>query len=137
LPPHPIKELSLKDSSDYNTTTLYSLSENGVLQYFRRIVFISSPNDLYVPEYSARVQVNPKAILNPHVGYTLTSMAANVLSQIEPEKLFRITLDNNVSDAGNVDKAIGRAGHICYLDNMTIAEGLVYTLYSVLRLLPK
>jgi hypothetical protein len=128
------QELSLKESSDVNTTSLYSLSENGMLQYFRRVVFISSPNDLYVPEYSARVQVNPKAILNPHIGYTLTSMAANLLSQIEPEKLLRITLDNNVFDAGNVDKAIGRAGHICYLDNMIIAEGLVYTLYSIFRL---
>lgn len=78
--------------------------------------------------------MNPKAILNPHIGYTLTSMAANLLSQIEPEKLLRITLDNNVFDAGNVDKVIGRAGHICYLDNMIIAEGLVFTLYSIFRL---
>lgn len=114
---------------------MYQLSENGVLQYFRRIIFISSPSDLYVPEYSARVQVNPKAILNPHIGYTLTSMAANVLSQIESDKLYRITLDNNILEAGNVDKAIGRAGHICYLDNMMIAEGLIYTLYTVFKLI--
>lgn len=129
-----LQELSLKDSNDYHLTELFSLSQNGVLQHFRHIVFVSSPKDLYVPEYSSRVQVNNKAILNPYVGYTLTTMAANIISSIDSEKLIRITLDNNVNESGNVDKVIGRAAHICYLDQMVIVESLVYSLYTIFRM---
>jgi hypothetical protein len=43
--------------SDRSTSAVYRLSENGVLQHFKKVIFVSSPQDLYVPEYSARVQV--------------------------------------------------------------------------------
>ena len=59
-------------------------------------------------------------------------MAANILSQVEPERLLRITLDNNTDAAKSVDKAIGRAAHICYLDDAVVAQQLVYTLYPFL-----
>jgi hypothetical protein len=48
-----LQELALKDSAG----ELYKLSENGVLQHFHRVIFVSSPKDLYVPLFSARVQV--------------------------------------------------------------------------------
>jgi len=54
-----LKELMLEDhgSGDIRNSLLYKLSDNGALQYFKRVVLVSSPKDQYVPLYSARVQV--------------------------------------------------------------------------------
>jgi hypothetical protein len=78
-------------------------------------------------------QVNPKAILNPQVGYTVTTMAANLLSQVDPDRLIRVTIDNGDGEAGSVDKAIGRAAHICYLDNPCIPDALIHILYALFK----
>ena len=51
-----LQELALKDS--LSSLEVYKLSTNGVLQYFHRVIFVCSPRDLYVPLYSARVQVS-------------------------------------------------------------------------------
>jgi hypothetical protein len=53
------QELNLDDGprGDMTKSMLYKLSENGVFMYFRWVVFASSPKDQYVPQYSARVQV--------------------------------------------------------------------------------
>lgn len=48
-----LQELSLRDQGN----ALYRLSENGTLQHFRRVVLVSSPQDMYVPLYSARAEV--------------------------------------------------------------------------------
>ena len=60
-------------------------------------------------------------------------MAANLMSQIDPERLIRITIDNNVGDTVNVDSVIGRTAHICYLDNPVVVEQLIYTCYPFLQ----
>ena len=54
-----LQELNLDDGprGDMTKSILYKLSENGVFMYFRWVVFVSSPKDQYVPQYSARVQV--------------------------------------------------------------------------------
>ena len=54
-----LQELALKDSN----SELYRLSENGVLQHFDRVIFVSSPKDMYVPLYSARVLVSPLSVV--------------------------------------------------------------------------
>jgi hypothetical protein len=65
-------------------------------------------------------------------------MAANLMTQIEPDRLFRVTLDNQVEamkvldTMKNVDKAIGRSAHICYLEDKVVAIQLVKTLYGLL-----
>eukprot|EP00603_Paraphysomonas_imperforata_P000427 CAMPEP_0114414520 /NCGR_PEP_ID=MMETSP0103-20121206/1431_1 /TAXON_ID=37642 ORGANISM="Paraphysomonas imperforata, Strain PA2" /NCGR_SAMPLE_ID=MMETSP0103 /ASSEMBLY_ACC=CAM_ASM_000201 /LENGTH=938 /DNA_ID=CAMNT_0001582665 /DNA_START=205 /DNA_END=3021 /DNA_ORIENTATION=+ len=129
-----LHELALKDSN----SELYRLSENGVLQYFDRVVFVSSPKDLYVPFYSARVLVNSRAALDAKTGHVVVEMAANLMTQIEPDRLFRVTLDNQVDQLKaldtmkNVDKVIGRAAHICYLEDKVVAMQLVKTLFGLL-----
>lgn len=53
-----LEELLLEDSPmDPTRAMVYRLSENGVLQFFRRVILVSSPKDHYVPLYSARIQV--------------------------------------------------------------------------------
>jgi hypothetical protein len=60
-------------------------------------------------------------------------MVANLLSQFEPERLIRVTIDNNVTDSMTVDAFIGRSAHIAYLDSPIVAGQVIQTLYSYLK----
>jgi hypothetical protein len=57
-------------------------------------------------------------------------MSANLLSQVEPERLIRISLEDPVGEQSiNLDNMIGRTAHISYLDNKVVAEQLMMVLY--------
>lgn len=127
-----LKELSLDDTffGGAESTLLFKLSTNGVLDHFKRVVLFSSPKDQYVPGHSARIQVPHKAETDYLRGTAIKKMTGNLLSKMNPESLVRVTLLNNVPDtASAVDSFIGRAAHICYLDNAIVVQQLVYSLY--------
>lgn len=92
-----LRELALDDvrRDDMTKSLLYRLSENGMFMYFKWVVFASSPKDQYVPQYSARVQVSSKAVADARTGPAIVEMAANVMAQTDPSRLFRISIDNN------------------------------------------
>lgn len=54
-----LKELVLEDGihGKMKKSLLFKLSQNGVLNHFRRVILVSAPKDQYVPSYSARIQV--------------------------------------------------------------------------------
>ena len=76
--------------------------------------------------------MTPKIEADLNSGSLVVRMIANLITQIDPERLTRITIDNNVADSVSVDSLIGRTAHICYLDNQVVAEQIVYSLYSYL-----
>ena len=45
----------MKEHSDLRETTLYKLSKNGGLNDFKKLCFIGSSQDEYVPYESARI----------------------------------------------------------------------------------
>lgn len=47
-----LKQLSLQDAA-LEQTLIYQLSHNYVLGHFSKVVFVSSPKDMYVPRFSA------------------------------------------------------------------------------------
>jgi hypothetical protein len=67
------------------------------------------------------------------VSTVLSSMVSNILDSMEPSRLLRITLDNNVLESMTVDALVGRAAHISFLDSPVIAAQLVYSLYQYLK----
>ena len=68
--------------------------------------------------------------MNPKIGSAIVKMSANLLSQIEPERLVRVSIEDNIGELDmNIDSIIGRTAHICYLDNPIIAEQLLLVLY--------
>lgn len=128
-----LQQLSLEDAffGDMEKTLLFKLSSAESLRYFKRVILVSSPADQYVPSYSARVQVPAKAENDKRKGSVIMKMAASLLSSVKPENLIRLTLLNNVHEASSaVDNFIGRAAHICYLDNPVVVEQLAYSLFS-------
>ena len=127
-----LKQLNLQDTyMSIEDTVIYKLSTNAVLGRFRKVVFFSSPRDMYAPRYSTAVRTHliPRnSTSNSKYMSYVKKMADNVLNQIDPDKLVRITIDNNEADASTVDISIGRAAHICYLDNPVISLQLFHTL---------
>jgi hypothetical protein len=129
-----LKELFMEDSIDGKTekSVLYKLSKNGVLQYFKHVIFISSPKDQYVPTYSARVQTSERVENNSKTGPFISQMLANIISQVDANRLIRISLDNNCGETTNVNTLIGRTAHLCYLENSIAVEQLIHSLYPYL-----
>jgi hypothetical protein len=129
-----LKELFMEDGVDENIekSVLYKLSKNGVLKYFKHVIFISSPKDQYVPTYSARVQSNERAEKNSKSGPYILKMIANIMSQVDANRLIRISLDNNCGETISVNTLIGRTAHLCYLENSIAVEQLIHSLYPYL-----
>jgi len=119
-----LKELELKDHAPLDfmglgsvsgraplyESLVYRLSENGVLRHFRKVVLVSSPSDKYAPTHSTRVQICKRAEHDAYYGPVLASMVANVLSSVEPQRLLRVTLDNNEGNATSLDKVRQKKG---------------------------
>lgn len=74
------------------------------------------------------LKVSSKAVADARTGPAIVSMAANVMAQTDPSRLFRVSVDNNTGTKYNVNTMIGRTAHICYLDNPIVVEQLIYTL---------
>ena len=126
-----LKQLSLDDvsSGDIQNSCMYKLSSSTELGSFKRVICFDSPLDMYVPSYSARIQVPSKADLDPVNGQAIIQMAFNMMESIIPENLVRVTLLNCIGrDSREVDKLIGRTAHICYLDNAMVAEEIIHSL---------
>ena len=78
-------------------------------------------------------QVSSKAVANSRTGPAIVEMAANVMAQTDPSRLFRISIDNNVGSSVNINSVIGRTAHICYLDNPIVVEQLMHSLKPFFR----
>lgn len=59
-----ILQMTMQDNPDLKETFLYKLSEKPGLEWFNRLVFVGSHQDLYVPYYSARMQKHEESILD-------------------------------------------------------------------------
>ena len=129
-----LRELSLDDTSSANDQSLlFKLSSGPALGMFARVVLCSSPNDAYVPLHSARIQVPMKADRDSSRGLAIVKMTGNMLSHIRPERVSRLTLANLVSkNASSIDRLIGRADHISYLESHILVQQLIHSLYPAL-----
>ena len=129
-----LKELFMEDGIDgkIEKSIMYRLSKNGVLKYFKHVIFISSPKDQYVPTYSARVQSCERAENNSKTGSYIKQMLTNIIAQVDANRLIRISLDNNCGETTNVNTLIGRTAHLCYLENSIAVEQLIHSLYPYL-----
>ena len=54
-----ISQLQLDDASEMRESFLYNLAKKDCIHWFRNVVLVSSPQDSYVPYFSARIQSKP------------------------------------------------------------------------------
>jgi pimeloyl-ACP methyl ester carboxylesterase len=113
-----IQQLSLKDSSQLRDCYLYELARNSRLDYFEKIVLVSSSQDSYVPYESARIEIG---IDSPDT--IQLEMADSIVSGIQ--QLHRINVDFPIKNT-LIANLHGRAAHISLLDNQSFLNILVY-----------
>ena len=81
-----IKEMNMNDKEKPEETFLYKLSQKPGLQWFKKVVFLGSHQDLYVPYYSARVQKHRESIADSKGdvkrGKVHCEMVNNILSKV-------------------------------------------------------
>ena len=91
----------MRDDSDFRNTTLYQLSSNSGLTHFKKICFIGSSQDDYVPYESARVEENRKLIhqkLKEPNKSIISEMVTNMLSNLSANEISRINVVFNIPD---------------------------------------
>ena len=118
-----LKQLSFADSLKMEECALYKLSNEKGCEWFNHMVVISSPQDLYSPHYSARIETHQELQKYGNNGKYLQKMAKNILQG--RERIHRFDVDFNLP-ANNFDNWIGRAGHIEFLENHTFINTLIF-----------
>ena len=111
-----LQQLSMNDSPILENTVLYKLSTFEGLNWFRYIVFVSSHNDSYSPFESSRIELNDKVFKDLVRGGAYIKMSDNILSRINSQTVYKLDVDFKI-DNKKIDKIIGRAAHIEFLDD--------------------
>lgn len=79
--------MTMEDSLKPEETFLYKLSMKPGLDWFSKVVLVSSRQDLYVPYYSARIQKHSQSMLDNrkklNKGILHCSMVDNILQNVK------------------------------------------------------
>ncbi|CAD8079622.1 unnamed protein product [Paramecium sonneborni] len=116
-----LEELSQRDHKDVKNTYIYNLSKADGLNWFNNVVVMSSFQDLYVPFHSAMVQKIENS--NDQRVQAYNEIVSNILSKCGKIDRFDI---NFLINKKKLDKFIGRAAHIEFIDNLTLVKMFVY-----------
>jgi hypothetical protein len=104
------------------------------LEWFKKIVFVGSHQDLYVPYYSARVQKHDLSLAHSRdevkKGKIHCQMVDNIISRVKGciirvDVNFCIPQQYNHSLLRNIDALIGRAAHISFINNVEMVRTFV------------
>lgn len=118
-----LKQLSFADAINVEECAIFKLANEKGCEWFNHMVVVSSPQDLYTPHYSARVETHQELEKYGRKGKLLHKMAKNILQG--RERIHRIDVDFNLP-GNNFDNWIGRAGHIEFLENHTFINTLIF-----------
>ncbi|OMJ76246.1 hypothetical protein SteCoe_24425 [Stentor coeruleus] len=113
-----IQQLTLKDCLSPRHCFLYDLAKTSKLQFFEKVILVSSSQDSYVPFESARIEIG----LECPDTFQL-EMADFIATNIR--QLHRINVDFPIKP-GLISDLHGRAAHISLLDNQSFLNILVY-----------
>jgi hypothetical protein len=118
-----LKQLSLCDSLNIEECAVYKLAMEKGCEWFTHMVLVSSPQDLYSPHYSARIEVTQDLQKFGENAKFISKMAKKIVEG--RERIHRIDVDFYLPSA-NFDNLIGRAGHIEFLENHIFMKTLSY-----------
>lgn len=88
-----IKQLQMNEHPDPKKTFLYKLSHNDCLHWFENILLVSTPQDSFVPYFSARIQ--PPEDGNDEFGQITKQMAQMIWSKVSNKEIIRFDVDIN------------------------------------------
>lgn len=87
-----ISQLQMDDAPNLEESFLYSLAARDCLHWFRNLVLVSSPQDFYVPYFSARIQAK-KPTGNSKTDQVNYEMAQLIWKKVENEVIVRLDVD--------------------------------------------
>lgn len=91
-----LNEMDLSDSKDIQKSYLYKLSETSSLSKFENLVFLSSPDDRFVPYGSTRIQICKGSMEDNRRGIYYQQMINNYLKKVDASKIHFIDVSYNV-----------------------------------------
>lgn len=87
-----ISQLQMDDTPELEDSFLYKLARKDCLHWFRNLVLVSSPQDFYVPYFSARIQAK-KPTGNSKTDVANYEMARMIWKKVENEVIVRLDVD--------------------------------------------
>ena len=120
-----LSQLEMSDNKDITKTVIYKLSEAEGLNWFKRIILLSSYQDHYSPYESSRIEVKPKYDSNSLKEYAYMEMAGNIMKKLNADAVHRVDVGFNIK-ASNVNTFIGREAHLLFLTCETLLRIIAY-----------
>lgn len=118
-----LKQLSFSDSLKIEECAMFKLAQEKGCEWFNHMVVVSSPQDLYSPHYSARIEIIQDLQKFGRNTKFLAKMGKMILDG--RDRIHRIDVDFSLPST-NFDNFIGRAGHIEFLENHIFMRTLLY-----------
>lgn len=124
-----LHQLAMTDSPSKSQCYLSRAAAVVELNRFRHVVLVASPQDGYVPFYSARIEVPQESLSDRLNGPLIIGMANALLAPLVQEgsrvrSIARVEVQFLIETEG-MDKRIGRAAHIMFLDNTAFIQMFV------------
>ena len=124
-----LHQLAMTDAPSKSQCYLSTAAAAAQLNRFRHVVLVASPQDGYVPFYSARIEVPQDSLADRVNGALIIGMASALLAPMVQEgsrvrSIARVEVQFLIETDG-VDKRIGRAAHIMFLDNTAFIQMFV------------
>eukprot|EP00622_Pseudochattonella_farcimen_P004598 FR740006.1.p1 GENE.FR740006.1~~FR740006.1.p1 ORF type:complete len:212 (+),score=1.44 FR740006.1:25-636(+) len=126
-----LDELQMLDNASPEQTVMFQLSLDRGMSYFKHVMLVSGHQDQYVPLHSALIQVPRDAEKDVQGGPTVIAMAANIMGNLDPARIYRINTDHHFENV-TMDTMIGRAAHVSLLDSHGFIQLLFFSMYSIL-----
>jgi hypothetical protein len=124
-----LHQLAMTDAQSKSQCYLSRAAGAVHLNRFRHVVLVASPQDGYVPFYSARIEVPEDSLSDRLNGPLIIGMANSLLAPMvqvgsRVHSMARVEVQFLIETDG-MDKRIGRAAHIMFLDNTAFIQMFV------------
>eukprot|EP00158_Paraphelidium_tribonemae_P002716 Partr_v1_DN25612_c0_g1_i2_m4546 putative family with sequence similarity 135, member len=124
-----IEQLLATDHANPRMTFLYQLAQRDCLFKFKRLIFVASSQDMYVPCHSALLEIDKRALSNPRFGNIYLESLVLIVAKLMPTPVIcerlHIKFDNPDENSGSIDRYLQRGIHLRLLRDDRTIETLV------------
>eukprot|EP01135_Chromosphaera_perkinsii_P001038 Nk52_evm8s157 gene=Nk52_evmTU8s157 len=130
-----LKQLRFSDKKNPRERFLYRLSKSNSLGCFRNIVFVSSPQDKYVPTHSARVEFSRRAQreaarhkpTSSHDSVIQMEIVKNIAETLVRfgVQVTKLDVVYHAARLKSLNETIGRAAHVALLEDEVAVQKLI------------
>lgn len=110
-----LRQMMMSDAKEPKDRFIYKLSKLPGLEWFSKVILVSSYQDHYCPYDSARIEIGKWKGTKGFEHFE--KMASNILGKIDPHNLIRI--DFHVVNDSIIDGTIGRKPHMLLIEDFT------------------